>query len=105
MTNPELQAAAREVAKRLYYLNYDPNSNRQDEPNRLVDESTAAIVALVEQGQREALDKFEHRIDCDTAISELYGWRGIVEMAKDETLRILGIPEPKEQPVTNKDTE
>lgn len=38
---------------------------------------------------RVAVDTFEHRINCDTLISELSGWPSIVAMAKEETLRIL----------------
>lgn len=42
------------------------------------------------RGQRTALDLFEHRIDCCTAISELAGWKGCVEQAKYETELQLG---------------
>lgn len=69
---------------------------REEILNRLgraygADEQAEAMVALVLQAVDEALDLFEHRIDCDTVISELYGWKSIVAMAKDETYIQLGL--------------
>jgi hypothetical protein len=49
------------------------------------------VDAITAEARREALDMFEHRIDCCTLISELEGWKGCVEQAKYETENQLGL--------------
>ena len=50
-----------------------------------------ALAAEIERAEVVALDLYEHRIDCNTAISELYGWRSILEYSKEQTMRLLGL--------------
>lgn len=47
----------------------------------------AKINRLIVEAQQEAIDYFAWRIDCSTVISELYGWKGCVDTAKDQTER------------------
>lgn len=55
------------------------------------DQATTALKTLLtsekNKAYSEAIDYFSWRIDCSTLISELEGWRGCVEMAKDQTER------------------
>ena len=48
-----------------------------------------AISTAYEQGVKDVIKTLAHRIDCNTVISELYGWKSIVEMSEDEALKEL----------------
>jgi hypothetical protein len=47
----------------------------------------ALLNKSVLEARKETIDYFYWRIDCSTLISELEGWRGCVENAKDQTER------------------
>ncbi len=50
-------------------------------------ELTNLIQTLELKARKEAVDYFYWRIDCNTLISELEGWRGCIDNAKDQTER------------------
>lgn len=39
-------------------------------------------------GTKKGIEDFYHEVDCCTLISELYGWRGILNYAKERALKI-----------------
>lgn len=47
----------------------------------------AQLKQLIQKARVETADYFYWRIDCNTLISELEGWRGCIDNAKDQTLR------------------
>lgn len=55
------------------------------------DTAVEAIKALISdqvaKARIEAVDYYAWRFDCNTAVSELYGWRDTLERAKEQTLR------------------
>jgi len=50
-------------------------------------ELTKLIQTLEKKAREEAVNYFYWRIDCNTLISELEGWRGCIDNAKDQTER------------------
>lgn len=48
---------------------------------------TAKINEIEKEAYKKAIDYFYWRIDCSTLISELEGWRGCIDNAKDQTER------------------
>lgn len=59
--------------------------------NDLVQIAKSKLTKYIEQeikkARIEAVDYFYWRIDCNTLISELEGWRGCIDNAKDQTER------------------
>lgn len=56
-------------------------------PNFFMDNLVNLISQEVIKARKEAVDYFYWRIDCSTMISELEGWRGCIDNAKDQTER------------------
>ncbi len=89
MADNELDKAIEEILERFMY-----SFTHLDDPMDLRLTTTALKTLLtseknkaVLEARQEAVDYFSWRIDCSTLISELEGWRGCVEMAKDQTER------------------
>ena len=53
------------------------------------------LLELVKQDKQESVDYLVHRINCNTLISELYGWPNLLELAKEETYDLYGLKENK----------
>lgn len=47
------------------------------------DNAVKEVNRIVNEARQEALNYFYWRIDCNTMISELEGWRGCIDNAKD----------------------
>lgn len=47
----------------------------------------AHIDTVCREAIKEAVDYYAWRFECNTAVSEMYGWKGTLETAKDQTLR------------------
>lgn len=60
------------------YIQYDDTA---------VDKITNLISDQVAKARIEAVDYYAWRFDCNTVVSELYGWRDTLERAKEQTLR------------------
>lgn len=58
---------------------------------KLSPKSKATILAHIDtvcrEAVKEALDYYAWRFECNTAISEMYGWKGTLETAKEQTLK------------------
>jgi len=52
----------------------------------LADEKELSRQEGIEEGYFQGVKMLEWRINCDTLISELSGWKGCVDMAVDESL-------------------
>ncbi len=50
-------------------------------------EELALISDQVAKARIETVDYYAWRFDCNTVVSELYGWRDTLERAKEQTLR------------------
>jgi len=47
----------------------------------------AHIDTVCREAIKEAVDYYAWRFECNTAVSEMYGWKGTLETAKEQTLR------------------
>ena len=47
------------------------------------------VMRLVDQIREETINDFYHRFDCNCLISEMYGWRTVLDMTKEELLSQL----------------
>lgn len=59
----------------------------------MLKESTMTMVntqkPFYDEGYKKGVKDLAHRIDCNTLISELYGWKTIVEASMEEVLKNL----------------
>ena len=52
-----------------------------------IEKIKALISDQVAKARIETIDYYSWRFECNTGVSEMYGWRNTLERAKDQTLR------------------
>lgn len=90
--NEELDTLMKTMGEKIVkgiYISVASDNDYDTQPleDWLKQELTKLIQTLEVKARKEAVDYFYWRIDCNTLISELEGWRGCIDNAKDQTER------------------
>lgn len=91
MTEPNLDEILQKLCDYVYNAGASAKHNGifvGGEPKKEASQAIKAIISdQVAKARIEAVDYYAWRFDCNTAVSELYGWRDTLERAKEQTLR------------------